>query len=114
MGSNYFASVLVVLRLFTATIYDITHLAEYKDPEGRRRDLYRITLRHGSVRNSEPQPRGTVEHVTVISGSVCLGPSGSTVDLSPGYYFRYPADVPHSYEAVSESTIFLLAIESVN
>ena len=35
MGSNYFASVLVVLRLFTATIYGITHLVEYKDPEGR-------------------------------------------------------------------------------
>ena len=28
-------SVLVILRLFTATIYDITHLVEYKDPEGR-------------------------------------------------------------------------------
>ena len=34
VGSNYFASVLV-LRLFTATIYGITHLVEYKDPEGR-------------------------------------------------------------------------------
>ena len=85
-----------------------------KCPPGRRRDLYRITLRHGSVRNSEPHPRGTVEHVTVISGSVCLGPSGSTVNLSPGDYFRYQADVPHSYEAVSENTVFLLAIESAN
>ena len=28
-------SVLVILRLFTATIYGITHLVEYKDPEGR-------------------------------------------------------------------------------
>ena len=32
---NYLASVLVVIRLCTAPLYDITHLAEYKDREGR-------------------------------------------------------------------------------
>lgn len=81
-------------------------------PPGRRRDLYRITLRHGSVRNSEPHSRGTVEHVMVISGSVNLGPAGSTVNLGVGDYFRYAADIPHSYAALSESAVFLLAIES--
>jgi len=85
-----------------------------KCPPGRRRDLYRIAVQRGSVRNSEPHPRGTVEHVIVITGSVRLGPSEATVDLSPGDYFRYPADVAHSYKALSDKAIFLLAIESVN
>src|SRR5689334_15511354 len=35
-ASNYFASVLVVLRLYgTAPVSGITHIAEYKDREGR-------------------------------------------------------------------------------
>jgi hypothetical protein len=34
--SNYFASVLVVLRLCcTAPVYDVTHVAEHKNREGR-------------------------------------------------------------------------------
>jgi transcriptional regulator with XRE-family HTH domain len=85
-----------------------------KCPPGRRRDLYRITLQQGSVRNSEPHPRGTVEHVTVISGSVRLGPSGATVELGAGDYFRYSADVPHSYSALSKRAVFLLVIESAS
>lgn len=85
-----------------------------KCPPGRRRDLYRITLEQGSVRNSDPHPRGTVEHVTVINGSVRLGPSGAAAELGVGDYFRYSADVPHSYMALSERVIFLLAIESGN
>ena len=83
-----------------------------KCPPGRRRDLYRITLRYGSVRSSEPHPRGTVEHVAVISGSVRLGPSGTEVNLGVGDYYRYPADVAHSYKALSKNAVFLLVIES--
>jgi hypothetical protein len=33
---NYFASVLVVLKLCTAPLYCITHIADYKDRERRQ------------------------------------------------------------------------------
>ncbi|WP_139093159.1 cupin domain-containing protein [Pararhizobium polonicum] len=83
-----------------------------KCPPGCRRDLYRIVLRRGSVRDAEPHSRGTVEHVVVISGSVRLGPASATEEISPGDYYRYPADGPHSYEALSATAVILVAIES--
>jgi len=83
-----------------------------KCPPMRRRDLYRVTLEQGERREAEPHPSGTIEHAIICHGNIRLGPSGNAQTLSPGDYFRYPADVPHSYEAVSETTIFLLVMES--
>lgn len=91
---------------------DFTTVLLSKCPPASRRDLYRLTLRHGSIRNAEPHPRGTVEHVVVISGSVRLGPAGAAEDIGPGDYYRYPGDGPHSYEALSENAVILLAMES--
>lgn len=85
-----------------------------KCPPACRRDLYRLTLRRGSIRNAEPHPRGTVEHIIVISGSVRLGPAAGTADIGPGDYYRYPGDRPHSYEALSENAVILLAMESAH
>ncbi len=83
-----------------------------KCPPMSRRDLYRINLLHGSVRRAEPHPQGTVEHAFVCGGSVRLGPSGDAEKINTGDYFRYPADVQHSYEALSETATILLIMES--
>ena len=53
-----------------------------------------------------------MEHAVVCDGSVRLGPKGEAEDLHPGDYFRYPADVSHSYEALTGSAIILLIMES--
>lgn len=85
-----------------------------KCPPMIRRDLYRINLLQGPARRAEPHPKGTVEHAFVCYGTVRLGPSGSAEKINTGDYFRYPADVPHSYEALSETATILLIMESVS
>jgi transcriptional regulator with XRE-family HTH domain len=83
-----------------------------KCPPAIRRDLYRVNLLHGSVRRADPHPQGTIEHAFVCDGSVRLGPSEGVEEINSGDYFRYPADVPHSYEALTETATILLAMES--
>ncbi|WP_120500558.1 helix-turn-helix domain-containing protein [Roseovarius sp. EL26] len=77
-----------------------------------RRDLYRVNLTKGSARMAEPHPAGTVEHVIVCDGSVRVGPVGHSEDLATGDYYRYPSNVPHSYEATSDTATLLLVMES--
>lgn len=84
-----------------------------KCPPDRRRDLYRVALRPGSVRRAEAHPRGTVEHAFVCSGRVRLGPAEAEAELGPGDYFRYVADVAHSYEALGDDALILLVMESL-
>ncbi|GHE02974.1 DNA-binding protein [Defluviimonas sp. 20V17] len=83
-----------------------------KCPPDRRRDLYRVRLRPGSVREAEAHPRGTVEHAFVCNGRVRLGPAGGKAELGPGDYFRYDADIAHSYEALGGEALILVVMES--
>ncbi|RWR34518.1 XRE family transcriptional regulator [Sinirhodobacter populi] len=83
-----------------------------KCPPDRRRDLYRVLLRPGSVRQADPHPPGTIEHAFVCAGRVRLGPSGAMAEIGPGDYFRYAGDVPHSYEAVGGEVLFLQIMDS--
>ncbi len=80
-------------------------------PPGARRDLYRAEVSNGEIRTAKPHPSGTVEHVLVMSGRVRAGPAGMAVDLEPGDYYRYPADVPHSYEALSDTAALVVVME---
>ncbi|MGB0507917.1 MAG: helix-turn-helix domain-containing protein [Pikeienuella sp.] len=84
-----------------------------KCPPASRRDIYRVNLFKGSVRNAEPHPQGSVEHIFVCKGSVKMGPSENTEIINAGEYYRYPGDVPHSYEALSDSATMLMVMESV-
>lgn len=69
-------------------------------PPGRRRDLFRLDLDDGAVRQADPHPPGTVEHMIVVSGSLRAGPTASGAELlHPGDYFRFPSDVAHFYVA---------------
>lgn len=81
-------------------------------PPTSRRDLYRVQLHKGPVRQSGPHPQGTVEHAFVSSGRVRLGPTDDSEMLGPGDYFRYPADIGHVYESLTDQSVLLLVIES--
>jgi transcriptional regulator with XRE-family HTH domain len=84
-----------------------------KCPPGRRRDLYRVTLHKGNARHAAPHPQGTIEHAIVCTGTLRVGPQDNAEDLQCGDYFRYPGDIPHLYEALSETASFLLVMESI-
>ncbi|WP_246541341.1 helix-turn-helix domain-containing protein [Roseibium polysiphoniae] len=80
-------------------------------PPGVRRDLYRAEVRKGDIRSAKAHPAGTVEHALVVSGRVRTGPAGMAEDLEPGDYYRYPADVPHSYETLSDKAVLVIVME---
>jgi transcriptional regulator with XRE-family HTH domain len=74
-------------------------------------ELYDMALRTGRRQLSQPHPPGVVEHLLVHSGRARVGPQRAPVELGAGDYARYPADVPHVYEALEPVSASLL-IES--
>lgn len=83
-----------------------------KCPPDRRRDLYRLHLRQGAARRSEPHPPGTLEHAILCTGRVRLGPQGDEVELGPGDYLRYGGDAPHSYQALTPEALLIIIMDS--
>lgn len=80
-------------------------------PAGVRRDIYRIAAEPGPRRASQPHLPGTVEHVLLGAGRALVGTAGELVELTPGDYIAYPADVPHVFEALAPATVATLISE---
>ena len=80
-------------------------------PPGARRDIYRIHAEPGQARASDPHPPGTVEHVVLSTGRALVGVAGEPVELGPGDYMSYPADVPHVFEALQPGTLAVMLSE---
>ncbi|QGZ33721.1 helix-turn-helix domain-containing protein [Stappia indica] len=83
---------------------------------GTRRDLYVIEAEPGSphlsaAHLSPGHGPGTREHVVVMRGRARLGPEGREVELAAGDYAAYPADTPHTFEALEPDTRAVLIIE---
>lgn len=83
-----------------------------KCPPNRCRDLYRALVQKGDVRRAQAHPTGTVEHIFVISGEVMAGPEDAAEILKVGDYYRYPADVNHFYEALTDQALLVVVMES--
>ncbi|MFV1599421.1 MULTISPECIES: helix-turn-helix domain-containing protein [unclassified Phaeobacter] len=62
-------------------------------------EVYDIWLKEGGALNSQPHGRGTVEHLTVLDGTVALCSGSATERLHAGDTARYAADVTHSIAA---------------
>src|SRR5580658_6603158 len=62
-------------------------------PPGARRDVFRIQAEPGHARESQPHMPGVVEHVVLSTGRALVGLSDEPVELGPGDYVGYPADV---------------------
>ncbi|MEI5102251.1 XRE family transcriptional regulator [Streptomyces sp. PmtG] len=80
-------------------------------PSGVRRDIYHGALEPGPARESDPHNPGAIEHLIVSTGSLLAGPQGDQVELHPGDYMSYRGDVPHTYEALTPSTTFILIMQ---
>ena len=78
---------------------------------GSRRDLYVIGAAPGAPHLSAAHGPGTREHVVVMHGRARLGPEGREVELAAGDYAAYPADTPHTFEALEPDTRAVLIIE---
>jgi transcriptional regulator with XRE-family HTH domain len=82
-------------------------------PPGARRDIYRVAAEPGSQRTSEPHLPGVVEHVIVSTGRALVGVAREPLELRPGDYAAYPADVPHVFRALEPGTQAVLVSENV-
>ena len=81
-------------------------------PPHARRDIYVLSAEPGSPRVSDPHPRGTVEHVVLVTGRGRIGPVDAPYDLSPGDYLSYPGDAPHVFEALTPGMSAVCIVES--
>src|SRR6204780_4640630 len=91
--------------------YQATWLAAC--PPGARRDVYRISAEPGYARESQPHMPGVVEHVVLSAGRALVGGAGEPVELGPGDYVCYPADLPHVFEALEPGTRAVVVSEHI-
>jgi transcriptional regulator with XRE-family HTH domain len=82
-------------------------------PPYARRDIYLLRVEPGPPRESEPHMPGTMEHAIVGSGRALVGPTEQPIELGPGDYMSYPADVPHVCDALEPGTTVVMAVEYV-
>jgi transcriptional regulator with XRE-family HTH domain len=80
-------------------------------PPGARRDVYSIAAEPGPQRSSAPHLPGVVEHVVISAGRALVGAAEEPVELHPGDYIVYPADVPHVFRALEPGTRAVLVSE---
>lgn len=80
-------------------------------PPGARRDLHLMSAEPGPAREAHAHIPGTTEHVVVTAGRWRAGPVDAAVELDPGDYVRFPADRPHTYEALEPGSAAVLVVE---
>jgi transcriptional regulator with XRE-family HTH domain len=82
-------------------------------PPGARRDMFRIAAEPGPPKVSDPHLPGTVEYVLIGAGRALVGLVAEPVELGPGDYISYPADVAHTFQALEPATKAVLLNEYV-
>jgi len=82
-------------------------------PPGARRDLFRVVAEPGPAKISDPHLPGTVEYVVLSAGRALVGLASDPVELGPGDYISYPADVEHTFQSLEPATEAVLLNEYV-
>lgn len=68
---------------------------------GHQVEMWRLRMPPNAGFDGVPHATGTIEILTVASGSVVAGPEGEHVTLGPGDLLSFAADRPHSYRTDS-------------
>lgn len=68
-------------------------------------DMLAIELAAGAVSHSSAHDLGVIEHVLVISGTLCVAVNDQGYRLSAGEGLRFQADCPHSYSNDSNTPV---------
>lgn len=69
-------------------------------------EIHEITLKAHHCQESLPHAHGVIESIIVLEGELEVLADGSWHAISQGGKFRFYADQPHSYRAVSETVVF--------
>ena len=74
-------------------------------------DVSHVRFVPGARRDAGPHRRGAFAHAFVLAGRLRIdGSDAGTVELGPGDYAAFPADVPHAYEGLEEGTEALVLL----
>lgn len=80
----------------------------------QRFEWYEVTVQPGGELRSDAHAPGTLEHLTLLEGSLAVEIPGSPQPASPGETLRYAADQPHAIVNASASAArALLVVEFV-
>lgn len=71
---------------------------------------YHFEAEPGGVLESEPHPLGSIENLTVLSGSVMVTSGDETFPVSKGETARYKGDVPHRIVNNSDELVVALMV----
>jgi transcriptional regulator with XRE-family HTH domain len=101
-------------ELLTDSAEETIHVSRAPTSSGAKEDLLRLidrlsatgmveifedSFKFGTRRKAPPHPPGVVEHLLLVEGALLVGPVGHEVNLAPGDYVKFKADVPHAYRA---------------
>jgi len=82
-------------------------LLEQARDGGRSVEIYAFTLHGREIQRSGAHAAGTREHLHrhLHSGKVRVGPEEGPVELGPGDYADFAADVPHVYQRIGTGAV---------
>jgi transcriptional regulator with XRE-family HTH domain len=66
---------------------------------------FRLERRWASDKPAAVRAAGALFHLYVVSGRVRVGPVAEPVDLDTGDFTRFPGDVPHLLNALTETAV---------
>jgi len=73
-------------------------------------EWYDLTLQPGGILESDGHGKGTVEHITVLEGSLEVRHSQASQEIIAGDTARYQADVPHYIENKGKTSAHALMV----
>lgn len=79
----------------------------FPDDENRRFAIYYLELEPGSILKAEPHLRGTVEFVTIFSGSLEITSDDKSFSVATGESIRFRGDTMHTYKNTGAETTVL-------
>jgi transcriptional regulator with XRE-family HTH domain len=79
-------------------------LAVYEEPAATY-ELLQVRVLPGAIQSSPAHPPGVVEHLTVFHGVLRAGPLTAPLTAAPGEHITWPADVPHTYQALGPDEV---------
>ena len=68
-------------------------------------ELFRLHIRPGHEQLSPAHPPGTVEYLTVFTGTARVGPPDALLTIPSGGHASWSADVPHTYTAIGDEEV---------
>lgn len=72
--------------------------------------VYTFEADAGGTLESEPHPAGSIENLTVLTGTLRVSVEGETFDVARGETARYRADRPHAIRNIGEGVATALMV----